>query len=61
MFESFAPFLVCMLIMPLVVKARVSYAYAHTKKSETTVSIPKKTDKNKKVLPESSADTKKNY
>lgn len=50
-----------MLIMPLVVKARVSYAYAHTKKSETTVTIPKKTDKNKKVVPESAADIKKNY
>lgn len=61
MFELFAPFLVCMLIMPLVVKARVSYAYAHTKKSDTTVATPKKTEKNKKVVPQSAGDSKKTY
>lgn len=50
-----------MLIMPLVVKARVSYAYAHTKKSDTTVATPKKTEKNKKVVPQSAGDSKKTY
>lgn len=53
--------MVCLLIMPLVVKARVSYAYAHTKKSDATVIIPKKTDKKTKVVPESAADAKKTY
>jgi hypothetical protein len=34
MFEAFAPFIVCLSLMPFIVKARVSYAYAHTKKRE---------------------------
>lgn len=35
LFEAFAPFIVCLSLMPFIVKARISYAYAHTKKKDS--------------------------
>jgi hypothetical protein len=37
LFELFAPFFVCLSLLPLVVKARVQHAYAHTKKTDDKV------------------------
>ena len=43
LFEVFAPFLVCLSLLPLVVKARVQHAYAHTKKTDKVESTPQVT------------------
>lgn len=51
MFEAFAPFIICLSLMPLIVKARVSYAYAHTVKLESKKTIVKSMP-NAKVKPE---------
>ena len=45
LFEAFAPFIVCLSLMPFIVKARVSYAYAHTKKRDTEPAPRAKTAK----------------
>lgn len=45
LFEAFAPFIICLSLMPFIVKARVSYAYAHTKKREPEPAPKAKTAK----------------
>lgn len=45
LFEAFAPFIICLSLMPFIVKARVSYAYAHTKKLDAEPAPKKKTSK----------------
>ena len=52
LFEAFGPFIVCLSLMPFIVKARISYAYAHTKKKDSEP-IAKKALKSAKVTEES--------